>query len=137
MAYLPMISGGDAMNPTVLWMNNAPTSDFANQTLNLSDDVMKYDYLRIDYKGYKTENTIYHELIAVSDFILTNHGNTACKMPMLGYKKAGTYTTSLIYKRLYSYDTNTTVYFGASTTLSESGTSTNGYIIPTQIIGLK
>ena len=46
--------GGGMLEETVLWTNPSPTSDFAAQTVTLSDSISNYDYIKFEYLMHKS-----------------------------------------------------------------------------------
>ena len=119
--------GGGTLKETILWTNPSPTSTFARQTINLSQDINNFDYLKIKALGSTTNNLEISIYISVDDF-----------------KKGGS-TGSVAGPALYGANTGGTarraIYYSSSTTIlvdyAEGGnTQYNNIAIPLQIIGL-
>ena len=122
---------------TVLWANPSPTSDFATQTVTLSDDINNYDYLKVSYKNLTTSagvNDPYSVLISVSDFKTSLSGNSTRHN---AFTFGGIYAPSNTnWTRFMFYDTDTTARFGACTQIGGSQSS-NSNAVPLQIVGIK
>lgn len=122
---------------TILWANPSPSSDFATQTVTLSDDINNYDYLKVSYKNsttYEGVNDPYSVLISVSDFKTSATGNSTRHN---AFTFGGLYApTNTVWTRFLFYDTDTTAKFGGCTQIGSTG-STNNNAIPLQIVGIK
>ena len=129
--------GGATYTETVLWTNPSSSSDFAAQTVTLSDDINNYDYLKVSYKNLTTSagvNDPYSVLISVSDFKTSLSGNSTRHN---AFTFGGIYAPSNTnWTRFMFYDTDTTARFGACTQIGGTQSS-NTNAIPLQIVGIK
>ena len=129
--------GGGTWVETILWANPSPTSNFAAQTVTLSDDINNYDYLKVSCENHNTitgVNDPFSALISVSDFKTSLAGNSTRHN---AFNLVGCYAPSnSIWTRLMFYDTDTTAKFGGCMQIGGSG-STDVNAIPLQIIGCK
>lgn len=127
------VSGGGSLDETTLWINPNPTSDFAQQSITLSDDIDNYDYIKIEVKGNTSSTWSAPNiciLCSVEDFKTT--GSTA------GHSRiaAGIRATSGTYTRLFDYIDDTTIDASNSVLVSTGG-NTNNTNVPIKISGLK
>ena len=125
---------GKRFDETTLWTNNAPTSDFAAQTVLLSDDISNYDYIKINYCYNKNNTNITSNVLcSVSEFVKavkdgsTNH--TIISLTVEGNNNVG-------YARPVFYVSDTSIAFGLSSTLNGSGTYPAG-CMPLSVVGCK
>lgn len=121
---------------TILWANPSPTSDFAAQTVNLSDDMNNYDYLKVSYVNYNAgagTNDPYNIIIPVSDFKTSRYADSTRHNT---FTFGGIYVpTNYCYTRQMVYNTDTSVKFGACTQVGGTNVSGNNSI-PLQILGI-
>lgn len=127
------VSGGGSLDETILWTNPNPTSDFAQQSITLSDDIDNYDYIKIEVKGNTSSTWSAPNiciLCSVEDFKTTS--STA------GHSRiaAGIRATSGTYTRLFDYNDDTTINASNSVQVSTGG-NTNNTNVPIKISGLK
>ena len=125
---------GGGLKETVLWTNNAPTSDLDAQTVTLSDDITKYKYIAVNY-NYSSTNTTeqyqYQVIMPVSVFVKSVY-------PVQNYipqMQLGVYS-SIANVRTVMYVSATSVRFSPANNVGQTGTS-NNRCIPTSIVGLK
>lgn len=111
---------------TVLWTNNSPTSQFASQTITLSDDYSNYDYIEVYFRCSTSDDTEYREIIpkatldkssSLATFTIGNNANTATRA-----------------RGIYA-DTTSSLNITSAYPLSGSS-SANSYVIPTKIVGI-
>lgn len=121
---------------TVLWQNPSPSSDFAAQTVTLSDDINNYDYLKVSYVNYNASagtNDPYNIYISVSDFKTSRYGDSTRHNT---FTFGGLYVPSNNwYTRQMVYNTDTSVKFGACTQVGGTAVSGNNSV-PLQIVGI-
>lgn len=109
--------------PVVLWNNSAPTSDFASQTITLSDNINNYSYYEIIYKATKdsirakSTGKIMISLGSLMDYTINYLGRRTGDAPN---------GTSIAIQ-----DCLTNGTYGANPT------TTNDRVIPLQVIGYK
>lgn len=121
---------GKRFDETTLWTNNAPTNTFVNQTVSLSDDIDNYDYIKVICRVSTSDATEIKALYSVSDF----KTYTASKV----WGSSTCQVSSYLYSRLYYYSSDTALVFGHTWKYaSGSGTTGDGYVIPTSIVGCK
>lgn len=121
---------------TILWANPSPSSDFAAQTVTLSDDINNYDYLKVSYVNYNGStgtNDPFSVLISVSDFKTSLSGNSTRHN---AFTYGGLYAPSnTTWTRFMFYNTDTTARFGDCTQVGGSK-SANSNSVPLQILGI-
>lgn len=124
--------GGGRYNETSLWTNSSATSDFAQQTVTLSDSIDNYKYIKVIWKGVKT---------ATSD---SEKGDTVIDVNTLKKQAAASYYTyqavsaaisSVNYSRAYGYASSTSIQF-YNCVKTTNGAAANSYCIPLEILGL-
>lgn len=114
--------------PVLLWQNSSPTSEFANQTVNLNENANKYKFIEIYYKARNDINEWVYTKFPVGTYGWCN-----------GLSAAG--TSFRAYNRQANNETDTSkISFGAcnfvNTLLSER-TTNNAYLIPVYVYGIK
>ena len=124
------------MSETTLWTNSAPSSDFAAQTVTLSDNIQNYDYIKI-YVAFSKDalTSVWSELMPISDFLNTvavsGQGRGVVGLCEVS---ASSYTRY----RLAYYVTDTTIRFSnANNVQNSSATQTNNNLIPLRVVGCK
>lgn len=123
---------GKMFAETTLWTNSSPTSAFAGQTVNLSESIDNYDYIKVKFKyanGYDIFST---PIVLVSDFKTYQANSQRSGAGMGGIFDA----SNNMYSRCYWYVNNTSVQFSAAYRLN-STTQYNDNLIPIEISGLK
>ena len=130
MAWYPTNIGGGSseLQETVLWTNSSPTSNFANQTVTLSDDINNYEYLKVYYRISTTNSKTIGILVSVDDF-----KTTASTMPLINPAGVGGNTGNPA-QRYFYYASDTTM---AIRDAAVGTTVYNNAAIPTAICGLK
>lgn len=113
---------------TVLWTNNSPSSNFAAQTVTLSQSIDNFDYIKITYRGGTSNANEVHAIYPVSDIRKMSNSN------LIWGAMAGV-NSSDKYGRYISYVSDTQISFSTSGNMAGSGT-TNVATIPTQISGI-
>lgn len=114
---------GTARN-TLLWENASPTSNFAAQTVTLSDAVTNYDFLVIVVAFSTSTQDHSANLIPVSD--IYGGAEYALRINAASSNRTG--------GRGVTVSTATTATFGAG---AYNGSTANGYAIPVAIYGVK
>lgn len=126
--------GGGKMTETVLWTNSSPTSNFASQTVTLSDGISNYDYLKFTYKPSTASSLSNSTIISTQDFISNCvDGAKHFFATMGGYSST---SASNAHGRNAFYVSNTSLRMG-SCLMFNSASSNNAYMIPLTIKGLK
>lgn len=111
---------------TTLWTNSSSTSSFAAKDVTgLSAGIDTFDYIRITYRASTSDSTSQSTTFAASE-LPSSSGRTTIGM-MVG--------NSTRFRPIYK-SSNTSIYFYASYTPS-STSSSNTYVIPTKIEGIK
>ena len=119
-------SGGGSDTETVLWTNGSPTSSFAQKTVTLSDNINNYDYIKMTFRYSTSDDTELVEIFPVENIDI----NTAKRSTYLGVMwYAGSWKYRNITNNYTSVEISNCVFVG--------GSSSNGSIIPLQIIGIK
>lgn len=125
--------GGERLVETVLWTNPDPTSDFAAQTVNLSDSIGNYDYIAFTYKLQKAQTATYKVYYSAAEVLawraMTDSG-TYLPFGVIGGRSDENY------KRLLAKEATNQVSFSTATGMANS-TASNGMITPLQVIGVK
>lgn len=122
--------GGAQYTETSLWTNQNPTSDFAAQTITLSDGMSNYKYLAIAFKAHKTSTDAVRTIISVEDL---GKLESSINKPLIRF--AGTNSTPTSVSRQFLKVSDTTISIGGGYYTNTSGSS-NSYAIPTEILGL-
>lgn len=113
---------------TVLWTNPSPTSQFATQTITVSD-LSEYDYIRVYFRVSKSIDTELSVIMSKADFYNSIEGNTK---DVLSIGATGT-TGTAVCRQIYNLS-NTQIKFGSAFT--SSGIN-NDYAIPTKVSAIK
>lgn len=113
---------------TVLWTNPSPTSQFATQTITVSD-LSEYDYIRVYFRVSKSIDTELSVIMSKADFYNSIEGNTK---DVLSIGATGT-TGSAVCRQIYNLS-NTQIKFGSAFT--SSGIN-NDYAIPTKVSAIR
>lgn len=124
--------GGGNPKETVLWTNSSPTTSQAAVTLNLSESIENFDYIKIKARN-STTNTSSDEVLYPIEYVKKS-SRTANNPAMI----IGFFDSSLSYffvRRIY-YSSNTALTTTAAYTTGGSGTF-NNYSIVTEISGVK
>lgn len=125
MAYLPMISGGGAMTPTVLWTNPNSTARYSSGTATLSEDMNNYEYIELEfYRTTTNHDEIFKSGIYLVSDVITFSGNGKGRMIATFVGTGGNAIT-----RTIAYVSNTSLSIGAS--------SDTNALIPYRVVGYK
>lgn len=126
--------GGGMLEETVLWTNPSPTSDFAAQTVTLSDSISNYDYIKFEYlmhKNYSNKSSVVYKSEDVLNWMASSQGTNYTAFGALGGRATNDQKRSLLYNRVV-----TEIYISSSTGFGNT-TQSNQTLVPTAIIGLK
>lgn len=115
--------GGGELKETVLWTNGSPTSTQSSQTVNLSDSISNYEYIKIYWRHSTTDSTVGSSQMPVSEF-------STSKIRLAG--AIGSSGNSIA--RVVIYSTATSVSFGTAYVIG--GSSSNSSVIITQVVGI-
>lgn len=138
--------GGGGLSETILWTNPDKGVTyypaFAAQTVTLKDSISNYDYLKfVCIRGHRTSNPNdrINTIIARQDFVnyCSTPGSSDYNGLAISVKKGDTNSTQ--YYRYAHYYSNTQVKFLAAIgqTSTGRGSTSNDYLVPINIIGLK
>lgn len=110
----------------LLWTNSSPTSEFASQTITLNDAIENYKYYEVIFRRTNSSTTIRN---INSGRIPSGFGVDLLLPYYYNYIRtiSSTSGTSMVIQNCNQYAT-----YGSSTT-----TTSNGFIIPYQVIGYK
>ena len=126
--YPSKLASGGNPTETTLWTNPSPGSQFATQTVTLSDSLLNYDYVKFVFRQHTSTTAETIILVSVTDF-----------QNYLQYKYSPAVfccsTTPMSVRGVY-YVSDTTVGFYANARVGSSG-SANASNIPYKIIGVK
>ena len=127
--------GGGKYTETSLWTNPNPTSDFANQTVTLSESMDNFKYLKFVYKVYAdaASNPTNEVIIPVEDFKTTNYTSGTVSLGLSSAANAS--GTNYLWSRVAYYASNTTITF-SSTRATGANSTNNARSVPTEILGL-
>lgn len=121
--------GGTTITETTLWTNSSPNATFAAQTIELSQDIGDFDYIKVEYKdAYSVDNTK-DFYIKVSDWMTPYTGVTN--------KTFGIYMTtgSAAYCRQFIYASETSISVTTTFRLNSQANSAN-VVIPVYVKGV-
>ena len=120
----------------VLWKNNDITSEFAAQTVELSDNLENYDYVKIFFQTYYSKETdvVANQFFSVESLVIDNKISTSLKTSWYASGWAG---HPLMY-RIVNGEKNKVYFNNGYTTGSGSNNGIhNTVLIPCNIIGYK
>lgn len=115
---------------TTLWTNSSATSSFGAQNVTLSQSIQNFNYIKIICRASTSVSTTSEAIFSKSFVLSCVSGNAAPRMAL------STRTGSQSYVRIINYASDTQIYFDTAHKRATSG-DTNGYVIPTSIVGLK
>lgn len=131
--------GGGALSETVLWTNSSPSDNFSAQTVNLSDSVVNYKYLKFIYRGRNASAVTSSIIYSVDDYLTFAPANDTFQGAM-HYRRMPSSTSYWYVRDIRSSSDRSKVVFGDCFSFPVNGGSTSGaaaYNVPTEIIGLK
>ena len=120
----------------VLWKNNDINSEFAAQTVELSDNLENYDYVKIFFQTYYSKETdvVANQFFSVESLVIDNKISTSLKTSWYASGWAG---HPLMY-RIVNGEKNKVYFNNGYTTGSGSNNGIhNTVLIPCNIIGYK
>ena len=128
--------GGGGAIETVLWINSSPASEFANSgTLNLSDSIENYDYIKIQFRSTVTGTGDPLAIIASPRTLKSLNPSVGYAVPCMGFV-IDRVISRVAYRRYICYVNSTTLHHSTSDTdLEVLGSST--YIPIISVIGIK
>ena len=126
--------GGAKQTETVLWTNSAPTSNFAAQTVTLSDDINNYDYIAVTYYCSPSLTQGARAIRSVADFKKGVYNTKNVPEMCLSYMDGSSTPNPMFRPVLYASDTTVRFY---DCVTKGSSTVYNGYLQPLSIIGIK
>lgn len=119
-----------------MWRNSSPTSAFAGQTVSLSDSILNYDLIEIEYVN-DTASSSSSSILFDPTKLPTSTSNGIC-FPILGSREN---TNSNVRARaVYKGSNDSSIYFGSGGMVvgqGGSGQTSNQFSIPTKINGIK
>ena len=121
--------GGAKQTETVLWTNPSPDSNFAGQTITLSESIDNFDYIKVTAKKAYNNSTFYTAFIVTPENFKKTLSSLGSDRVEISFTIAGDYTRRVLYVD------NTSVNFSLAYKLGASGTS-QSYAIPLEILGL-
>ena len=128
---------GGKMSETVLWTNPSPTSTFASQTVNLSQSIQNFKYIKFKYANNCYDTTVQSSVIISIEDWINNQSTSGCH---IGLGSRGDIGSSVFYYlRFAYYASNTSITFdvGLQSRIGTTSSTENAAAIPLQIIGLK
>lgn len=121
------------LKETTLWTNSSPTSNFASQTVTLSDNISNYDYIAFDFRASTSDSTSYRVLYPSSEILNkwgTSNSTNNSTVGVLASRITGSA------KRIVWRVATNKIGFDSGQGLWDSNTH-NNLSIPTKISGLK
>lgn len=125
MRYFADYIKGKPYQKTVLWENSSPTSNFASQTVTLSDNISNYDQIAIISKSELGNNDL---ITTIYDAIVGRIGSNN--------RYIGGVSGNNGLARGFNFDSETEVSFASCAYVNSSGIY-NNWCIPLKIIGIK
>jgi hypothetical protein len=129
--------GGGNLKETVLWTNNAPTSNFTAQNIALSDNLTNYKYLKCVYSISAATDVRGSIIVDGSEFKAMGMGADKIAYTLM----ANASPIYLVLRRQMYYASDTQIAFTEGSLLNYGNntitTAQNQVNIPLQIIGLK
>lgn len=135
LASLKKIGGsGEQYTETVLWTNPSPSSNFAAQTITLSDSLSNYKYIGIRFKIHNTHASTPNAtgIMLVSEFV-QNRKNTGTDRRNILVASQNTNNATMARNAWYVSDTS--IEFSVAYQISSTNTNTS-YVIPLEILGI-
>lgn len=129
--------GGGTLKETTLWTNSAPTSNFASQTITLSDGISNYKFLKIRYRKNTTENVEHQVLYDVDDVISQFTSNAGAHYMGSIVERENSTPSYRTAARLYAMSNDTTMTISNAIYIDNPSTAQNAWAIPLEIIGVK
>lgn len=133
MRYFADYIKGKPYEKVVLWENPAPTSNFSDQTITLSDNMKNYDEIEVIYR---TSTSLADNLsikMLMSEFVKTAFETTVGvgRLPALSQP-----ATNQIFTRLIARVSDTSIRITNAFRVNTQSSS-SAYCIPLKIIGIK
>lgn len=125
---------GKKTKETVLWTNPSPTSNFAEQNIDLNSTVLGYDYIKIRYRQSAANAAEYSLIVPLAEYRASWESNTGNARAIVIFAVAT--TTNQVYSRRVFYRNVTSAKI-TDAILNGTTTLGNNLAIPLQIIGLK
>lgn len=123
--------GGQKYTETSLWTNSAPTSDFAGQTVTLSDNISNYKYIAIKFKAAKALTDTIKTIVSIEDLAKLVGGANSLQVRLGGVNNNASYS----YSRSFYKASDTTISISGAYA-SNTQASANSMAIPLEILGL-
>lgn len=118
------------LTSTTLWTNTTPTSSFAGQSIQLSEDVDNFNYIKVNFRWSTSNNTTRSAIFPTSVLKAANNYSTGA----IGMNVTSSGNTRC--RGLYLTD-DTHLYFGGCyQTTTSSQSVANTFVIPTSVEGL-
>jgi hypothetical protein len=113
---------------TILWTNPNPTTGFESRTVNLSESVRNFKYIKATIRKSTTDNTVRGIIADIDTFTASTTDSPVSYSFMFGSGRV---------VRAVRYTTDTSVLFGNALGINSTTAGGVNYCIPYQIIGLK
>ena len=124
-------TGGGALSETVLWTNPSPTSGFTSQSVNLSDNLTNYKFIKATWKISKSTSDEAAVIMSIDDFLQT--GLTQSDFLFTLTSRISNNITAV---RSCWYETDNKIHIGTGIDAGSS-TTRNDNCIPLKVFGLK
>ena len=122
--------GGGGETVTTLWTNPSPTSSIVSSTITLSDDLTRYQYLKIEWRWSTSDATTASMRVSSSEFKTLGTNSTQGPKFIMGIR-----ASSAFYARPICYASDTTISIEQCRQLAGTG-SASTFAIPTKISGI-
>ena len=124
----PSGGGGGTLTMDLLWTNQSATSDFNAQTISSLNDISNYDYILIDFRNYKENESALTQIFK-------------SKIDGMGFLTSNFVASSIEYRRTRRFTlAQTSITFEDNYQMASNATTpaiNNACLIPVQIIGIK
>ena len=126
--------GGGTLKETTLWTNPNPSASFGEQSVTLSDSILNYDYIKIEWAETTSALTNKSSIMAsASEFTKYKNPNNNAHTVCPGLYGRG---ASIMYARFIAYTSDTQIFFQNAVRLNSSGVD-NTSTIPLNVYGVK
>lgn len=117
---------------TSLWQNSDPTTAYAASTVNLSDSISNYRYLKIIFRKSTSSADTFSVIVDTSELANTTLSTSNTFSGSCSFRSSD----NVVYCRRFSYSAANSIEFSTSFVVNYEGSVTTT-LIPTEIIGIK
>ena len=130
-------SGGGKLKETILWENPKPTSNFAAQTIMLSQDMNNFDYLAFNIRAITIREYQMKMIYPVIDVKNSNNTGGSYDNTVRWCTSPGFTYSGNPYMRGIYYVSDTSIRINDAYPIASTLTTQNSYAIPISVIGMK